>query len=131
MTALRMGEGIGATASRMRVIFMLSSQLSSRHDARRAENPEPPSVRDPSKPWAPDISLTRNSGMTLRTSIELGERELAVAERFGGREAAVGGTDDHVDQRVAGRVERLVAAQDASNVDVDVLGHGAQGLRIA
>jgi len=38
------------------------------HDARRAGTQGPQAVRLP--PWVPDISLTRNSGMTCRCSFK-------------------------------------------------------------
>ena len=56
-----------------------------------------------------------------RAAVELRHHELAVAERLGRGEAAVGGAHDHLDQRVAGLRDGHVAAQDAGHVEVDVL----------
>ena len=70
-------------------------------------------------------------GAGSRAPVKLRHHILAVAERLRGGEPAVGRAHDHVDQRVAGLRDRHVAAQDAGHVDVDVLAHGADGLRIA
>src|SRR5262249_23404036 len=75
----------------------------------------------------PMVSTDRNS----RAAIKLRQHEVAVAERLGGGEAAVGGAQDHVDQGVAGLFKRHLAAQDAGHVEVDVLRHGAHRARIA
>src|SRR5712691_1668133 len=68
---------------------------------------------------------------TSSAAVKLGHHELAVAQRLGGGEASIGRAHDHVDQRVAGVVERHLAPQDAGHVEIDVLGHGADGARIA
>src|SRR5689334_405591 len=102
MTALRISEAIGAVASRMRVIFMVSS---------RALCPGSSHPRAPQQAvrWIPATS----AGMTLRAAVKLRHHELAVAQCLGAGEAAVGGADDHVDQRIARRVQSQLAAQDA------------------
>jgi hypothetical protein len=73
----------------------------------------------------------RSNFPSLGAAIELGEHEFPVPERLVGGQPAVGGTQDHPDQRVARLRDGHVAAQDAGHIDVDVLGHGAHGARIA
>src|SRR3979411_1394921 len=89
MKALRISEAIGAVASRMRVIFMVSSRCLSPGSI----VPLAPALADG---WIPGT----RPGMTSSAAIELRHDELAVAQRFGGGEATVGGAHDHVDQRV-------------------------------
>src|SRR3954468_13155603 len=62
--------------------------------------------------------------------IELGQHELAMAERLGAGEAAVAGADRDIDERVARLIQRHLAAEDAGHVEVDVLLHLARGLRV-
>src|SRR4051812_15459003 len=88
------------------------------------------SVRTTSASASASVSV----GMAPRGSrapVKLGHHVLAVTERLRGREPSVRSAHDHVDQRVAGLRDGHVAAQDAGHVDVDVLAHGADRLRIA
>lgn len=53
-----------------------------------------------------------------------------MSHSLGAREAAVAGADHDVDQPVAGLIERHFPAQDAGNVQVNVLDHRARRLGI-
>src|SRR5215831_9472336 len=90
--------------------------------------PDPSSQRGSAHPtFAPVAAPSAHAS----AAIELGHDEFAMAQRFGGRQPSIGGADHHVDQRVAGAIERQLAAQDTGHVDVDVLGHGAHCARVA
>src|SRR5262249_59411450 len=44
-------------------------------------------------------------------AVELGHDKFAMAQRLGRRQPAIGGADHHVDERLAGLLERQLAAQ--------------------
>src|SRR5262245_13766574 len=121
MKALRISEAIGAVASQMRVIFM---GMSYRGLSPVSSHPETPQLV---WGWIPG----KRPGTTSGAAIELRQREFPVSQHLGSGEAAVGRADDHVDERIAGGIKCLLAAQDARDVDIDVLAHGAHGLGVA
>src|SRR3546814_8845063 len=54
----------------------------------------------------------------------------SVLQRLGGGEPAVAGSERDVDQRIARLIEIHLAAQDAGDVEIDVLAHLARRLRV-
>src|SRR5690348_17878845 len=57
---------------------------------------------------------------TSGAAIEFGQNKLAMTEGFRRGEPAVRRAEHHVDQCVAGRRDRQVAAQDARHVEINV-----------
>src|SRR3989337_3448782 len=88
--------------------------------------------RGTSKVWnAP--SLPPRQTETFSTSgalVEPCQDELAMSERFGRGQPAVGRAEHAVEQFVAGLVRGELFSQQAGDVDVDVLRHRAHGARI-
>src|SRR3546814_8677666 len=70
------------------------------------------------------------AGRASGTAVQLGHDELAVLQRLGGGEPAVAGSERDVDQRIARLIEIHLAAQDAGDVEIDVLAHLARRLRV-
>src|ERR1700687_2533298 len=69
--------------------------------------------------------------IALSAAIKLGQHEFAMAERFRRRQPSVRSARDHIDQHVAGLGDCDLAADDARDVKIDVLRHGARGLGIS
>ena len=61
----------------------------------------------------------------LGALVEAGHDEFAVTKAFGCSQAAVAGTNHHVEQLVAGCVHVVLALEKAGHVHVNVLTHGA------
>src|SRR4051794_23719423 len=64
-------------------------------------------------------------------AIKLRHREFTVAKCLGGGESPVCRTHHHVDERIASLIERHFTAQHAGNINIDMLTHGANRLRVS
>ena len=63
-----------------------------------------------------------------RAAIKLRHRQLAMAQGLRRSESAVGRTHNHIDQRIAGLIERHFSTKHTRNIDIDMFAHGADCL---
>jgi hypothetical protein len=66
----------------------------------------------------------------LGASVELRHHKFAMSKRLGCREPSIRCADDHIEQRIASLIERHLALQNCRDVNVDVLFHRGDRLRI-
>src|SRR5690606_6090358 len=70
------------------------------------------------------------SGGTSGAFVEPRQDELPVPERLGRGQPPVGGAEHALEELVARLVGRELLPEEAGDVDVDVLGHGAHRARV-
>src|SRR5258708_34809244 len=84
------------------------------------------------RPSAPPLHTRTRSAEGGRSGalVKARQHELAVSQRLGGGEAAVGGAEHALEQLVARLVGTHFLAQQSRDGDVDVLAHGAHRARV-